>query len=399
MKKNFIIKRRNSVKRFILFLVALMLVAGGAFGQADLGGKLEFESSIFVGGTRGSNFQGVSGDNTADTENRDVNSSLITAEINLTAVVDDFNSVTVEFRDNLDNLTGATELQAEGAAQSISFGSIFLTTDIAGVFGMTDLTDGLNLKYKGGWFRPELREVGEIKDIIEVSDVNNAAATWDETHSRNLGSIFTIGWQDFVNLEVGLLLASQNTKATDVMFSVYGAVPAGPGTFEYLAFFVETDQNQVLGDPDSGQVGGGLEYRDIAVGGDISLGIGVEGHFDLENNNWGLGVNLVADISNWLDVDLDFGIDPFETHETSTGQNFNLGVGLDLQDPTETVGLTAEVGIEDLTMRDGTLDPRVEAGLFIKPGAARLTAGWRGESLGVANAEQHTIYLAALIEY
>ena len=363
------------MKRSILFLVALSLVASGAFGQS-LGGKLEFESSILLGGALYPNDSSVS-------------STEVTAEVNLTAVVDDFNSVTVEFRDNID---AATPIDITPVIQ---FGSIFLTSDIGGALGLTDLTGGLNLKYKGGWFKPELREVGELKDIIQVSDVINERASWDEAHGRNLGSTFTVGWQDFVNLDVGLLLASQNTKPTDLMFSVYGAVDTGFGIFEYLAFFVETAADQVLGDANSGQVGGGLEYNTIPVGGDVSLGVGVEGYYDLAESNWGLGVNVVADISNWLDIDLDFGMVPV----ADDMQQIDLGLGIDLQDPTETLGLTAEVGIEDLTMADGTLDPRAEAGLFIKPGAAKFTAGWRGASIGVANVEQHTVYLAALLEY
>ena len=127
--------------------------------------------------------------------------------------------------------------------------------------------------------------------------------------------------------------------------------------------------HKVLGH--QGGVGVGLEYNNIAVATDISIGIGAEFNLALIDSSFNYGANAVLDVSNWLDVDIALG-----------GNQENivnaLGIGFILNNPSETLGLTLETEIG--LAADSVI--RVNPDLWFKAGAATYTAGIDIKDLG-----------------
>ena len=394
------------MKKTILLVLALVLVSGFVYA-ANVSGKLEAKAQVGFG-EAGQPF---------------ANNGVFTFEPNITGAVDEYNSVTIELRlfgdvietnsrdgsvtDNLKQVIGTSSVDA---GTSVQTGSFFINSDIAGALGWTESTGGLNLKVKAGYFGPETTEVGQVKSIVESSDGA------DFSLDSGGGSEFTVGYTDYINVLVGLKYGDDNEDPGVGRFGAfvnpYGKAVLGPGTLEYSAYFGHgTSSNTTtvtedvveeftgppkvddMGDPltdNDGNpvppdtftrtttrdvtitnevrtniVGGGLEYNNIALGGDLSLGIGGEFNYDLDNSSYNYGANLVLDVSNWLDVDLAFG-----------GNNENaandLGIGLGVNNPSGTLGLTieTEIGLTDTNSRI-----RINPDLWFKAGAATFTFG------------------------
>ena len=384
------------MKKTILLVLALVLVSGFVYA-ANVSGKLEAKAQIGFG----------------EANQPFANNGVFTFEPNITGAVDEYNSVTIELR-----LLGGEVIETNSRGGSttdnlkvapapdviIQAGSFFINSDIAGALGWTESTGGLNFKLKAGYFGPGTTEVGQIKDIVESSD------TADLTDLVGLAdggaSEFTIGYTDYINVLIGLKYGDDgNSTANNTIdrfgwfFNPYGKAVLGPGTLEYSLYFGAnhySDEEIEAETNDQGAVGVGIEYNNIALGGDLSLGIGGEFSYaltetdraphraagvDLEDvNRFNYGANVVLDVSNWLDVDLAVG-----------GNQDNIlneiGIGLGVNDPSETVGLVIETQIKlanetenDLAKFAGATEDledviRINPDLWFKAGAAKFTVG------------------------
>ena len=295
------------------------------------------------------------------------NNGVFTFEPNITGAVDEYNSVTIELRlfgdvietNSRDGSTTNNEKVTIPAGTSIQTGSFFINSDIAGALGWTEASGGFNLKVKAGYFGPETTEVGQIKSIVESSD------TADFGLASGGGSEFTVGYTDYINVLIGLKYGDADDDPTIDRFgwfvNPYGKAVLGPGTLEYSVYYGTATEIA------TGTLGVGLEYNNIALGDDLSLGIGGEFNYTLVESGdapFNYGANLVLDVSNWLDVDLALG----GNQEEIVNQ---VGVGLGVNNPSETLGLSieTEIGLAE------NAPIRINPDLWFKAGAATFTAG------------------------
>ena len=345
------------MKKTILLVLALVLVSGFVYA-ANVSGKLEVKGQVGFG------------DGPAPFDNNGV----FTFEPNITGAVDEYNSVTIELRlfgevietNSRDGSTTDNQKVTIPAGTSLQAGSFFINSDIAGALGWTESTGGFNLKVKAGYFGPDTTEVGQVKSIVESSDT----ADFNDLATGG-ASEFTIGYTDYINLLFGVRYGDDDDDAADTVtrlgwfLNPFGKAVLGPGTLEYSAYF------GTLTDIDNGVVGVGLEYNNIAVATDISIGIGAEFNLALIDSSFNYGANAVLDVSNWLDVDIALG-----------GNQENivnaLGIGFILNNPSETLGLTLETEIG--LAADSVI--RVNPDLWFKAGAATYTAGIDIKDLG-----------------
>ena len=411
------------MKKSILFLLALALVAGGAFA-ADITGKVEVGTSFSFDGTAAENVPLVPTDDLA-------------FEGNITAAVDSYNSATIELREDIGT---TTEI---GSTNLVKFGSVFFTSDVAGALGLTDLTGGLTLKYKVGWFQYEAPEIGEVSDRIDFSDLLNDNDTNPGGDARFKASgaqgahQITVGYGGYVNLDAAMQFGSVADSATDfqLLLALYGNIELGPGTFGYLVGLNENNPNEhLLGGTYSQEpedvpgtdaiLGLGLEYKDIALGGLGTLGFGIEGFYALDAYDGDVNATIAGTQgrddgyagSTTADDSFGYGVDIFASLLLDTVElnldvagsasailnNIGLGAGLQMPDGSAGVGL-------NLTLKNVVSDNQTAAGedvelefgfkpeLWFKAGAAKFTAAF--DAPDVSNFHKSKISTTALLEF
>lgn len=352
------------MKISILFLMAFSLIAVAAFAaDVSVTGELEAKGSIGIGSTGGT-FSSAS------------------VETNLAVSVDDYNSGTVELRGD-----------PQGGG-SVTFGSVFLESDIAGALGLTELVDGLSVKVKSGFFALEPEERGTIKDVVDISDVIDFA-------SKTTGAALqtTVGWKDLVNVYGGIHFPGFDSagkpdasKRLNWVTGAYGDVVAGPGSLGYAAYFGSNQQSY----PESGaqELGVAVQYKDVAIGTVATVGAGARFTFQIPKTSagdavWKYGVDVGVDIGDIVDVDLDL-------RGTAAAAVDAFAAGVGVSNPTGKVGLS--VGYEGTDVAT-TLKHGVDSSVWAKVGATTFTVGADLNDIANLATSDSSIYLTAYILY
>lgn len=164
------------MKRTILFLVIFGLVAAGAFGQTAITGKVDVDVNILNAFNSGTPVAYSTASN--DTE------------VDISAIVDDFSSITIQFR--------GIELGNAGSG-GINAGDIFVDSDIIGAFGWSELVPDLVVRIKGGIFNPEPNEKGEVFEVANIVDIIDQAAIAD-----GAAALVTLGYTDWFSFVGGV---------------------------------------------------------------------------------------------------------------------------------------------------------------------------------------------------
>ena len=316
------------MKKSILLLLIFMVVATGAFAQANITGKVDVDVDI----------ANAFNDDTVEFTTEQDNT-----EVDISAAVDEFSSITIQFR---------------GEGDAIQAGDIFLESDIVGAFGMTgEATSNLVLKLKGGLFTPEPSEVGEVKEYSNLSDVIGV----DDVAGGG-AALLTVGYTDWVSLSGGARFDLDGSDDFGWVANIIGSGAIGPGTLKYSAYI--TNENTPLdrndGQIDPTEIGVGVQYSGLqggsvaTAGGTlaepgsvpiIDFGIGaqfwiqpfVAGGGDLtdgledQGNIWQYGVNVAFTFLSFIDLVLDI--------QGQDGAALNaIGAGIGVSNPGENVG-------------------------------------------------------------
>lgn len=324
------------MKKAILFLVVFSFVSVGmVFSQASITGKVDVDVSI----------QNALGDSnvTSSTASGDT-------EVDIKAAVDDFNSITIQFR-------GADI----GTTTGITAGDIFVESNLVGAFGWSESVPNLSLAIKGGVFNPEPAEKGEVREVDNIADIIGHAAVVGGG-ALNL----SIGYTDWLKVQGGVRFATG--EETDVTIrerigwyagiSGEGGVSSDStaGKLGYSAHV--TNNNAPVNDENPVEIGVGVQYSGLQVGTIRSAGgaiaepadvpifqFGVGGQFvyflspDNLDTQWQWGANLGFNFISIIDLGFEVGGDSENVLD-------GIGVGLSLVNPGENVGRIFNLGVE-----------------------------------------------------
>lgn len=250
------------MKRTILFLVIFGLVAAGVFGQTAITGKVDVEADIDNAFKSGTNvtYTTASGD----------------TEVDISAIVDDFSSITIQFR--------GIELGNAGEG-GINAGDIFVDSDILGAFGWSELVPDLVVRIKGGLFNPEPNEKGEVFEVANIVDIIGQ----DEIAS-GAAALVTVGYTDWFSFIGGVRfdlggedvswvtgVSGEGGFSDDLTIGKLGYTAYATNNNGGTVVVVEDDPATLDKDESEDSVDGSFNIGDINVSrGAIEVGVGLQ---------------------------------------------------------------------------------------------------------------------------